>query len=166
MKAGVRRVFGSPTDQRYRLAGNFFGILSFLPVLGLVAALPDRQYYAIPSTWIYLMLGGQLMAAAALIGGIRQTGLWSFLGLQQAFATPRADSGKLVSIEPCHWVRHTICTAGLVFIWLTSVMTANLLALNLGLTIYLVVGALYEERKLVRVFGEEYVRYPYRGWLD
>lgn len=81
------------------------------------------------------------MAAAAPIGGILQTGL-------------------------CRWVRHPINTAGSVFIWLTPVMTANLLALNLGLIIYLVVGALYEERKLVRVFGEEYVRYHYRGWMD
>ncbi len=103
------------------------------------------------------------MAAAALIRGILQTGLWSFLGLQQAFATPRADSGELVATGLYRWVRHPIYTAGLIFIWLTPVMTANLLALNLGPIIYLVLGALYEERKPVRVFGQEYVRYHYRG---
>ena len=41
-------------------------------------------------------------------------------------------------------------------------MTVNLLLLNLGLTIYLVVGAIYEERKLVREFRDEYVRYQER----
>ena len=41
-------------------------------------------------------------------------------------------------------------------------MTGNLLALNLGITVYLVVGALYEERKLVRLFGEEYIKYRER----
>ena len=41
-------------------------------------------------------------------------------------------------------------------------MTVNLLVLNLGLTIYLVVGAIYEERKLVREFGDLYVDYQKR----
>lgn len=109
------------------------------------------------------------MAAAALIGGILQTGLWSFLGLQQAFATPRADSGKLVTTGLCRWVCHPIYTAGLVFIWLAPVMAANLLALNLGLIVYLVVGALYEELRGAQTamgFRGEYVRYHYRGWMD
>jgi len=57
------------------------------------------------------------------------------------------------------WVRHPLYTAGLLFIWLIPVMTANLLALNIGLTIYLITGALFEERKLVREFGEAYIEY-------
>ena len=42
------------------------------------------------------------------------------------------------------------------------VVTVNLLALNLGLTAYIVVGAWVEERKLLRVFGEPYARYQAR----
>ena len=60
------------------------------------------------------------------------------------------------------WVRHPLYTAGLVFIWLTSIMTSSLLALNIGLTLYLVLGAIYDERKLVREFGDVYVRYQVR----
>jgi len=45
---------------------------------------------------------------------------------------------------------------------LTPIMTSSLLVLNIGLTIYLVVGALYEERKLVREFGETYIDYQQR----
>jgi protein-S-isoprenylcysteine O-methyltransferase Ste14 len=56
-------------------------------------------------------------------------------------------------------VRHPLYTAGLLFIWLIPVMTANLLALNIGLTMYLIIGALFEERKLVREFGEAYIQY-------
>jgi protein-S-isoprenylcysteine O-methyltransferase Ste14 len=41
-------------------------------------------------------------------------------------------------------------------------MTRNLLALNVGLTLYLILGAIYEERKLVREFGEQYTRYQER----
>jgi protein-S-isoprenylcysteine O-methyltransferase Ste14 len=60
------------------------------------------------------------------------------------------------------WVRHPLYTAGLAFIWLTPIMTSNLLALNIGLTLYLILGAIYEERKLVREFGERYTRYQER----
>lgn len=60
------------------------------------------------------------------------------------------------------WVRHPLYTAGLVFIWLIPIMTSNLLALNLGLTVYLILGAIYEQRKLVREFGEQYIRYQER----
>ena len=45
---------------------------------------------------------------------------------------------------------------------LLPVMTINLLALNLGLTLYIVVGAVFEERKLVREFGDVYVEYQRR----
>jgi len=159
VKARARRFFGPAADRWYRLAYNFFGILSFLPVLSMVVVLPDRQLYVIPSPWVYLTLGGQLAAAVALVVSILQTGLWSFLGVRQAFGTEGENSEKLVTTGLYRWVRHPIYIAGLIFIWLAPVMTGNLLALNLGLTIYLIVGAIYEERKLIRVFGEEYTRY-------
>ena len=60
------------------------------------------------------------------------------------------------------WVRHPLYTAGLVFIWLTPVMTVNLLAMNLGLTIYIVLGAMFEERKLLHEFGQAYADYQRR----
>jgi protein-S-isoprenylcysteine O-methyltransferase Ste14 len=60
------------------------------------------------------------------------------------------------------WVRHPLYTAGLVLIWLSPVMTANLLALNAGLTIYIVAGAMLEERKLQAEFGEAYAAYKRR----
>jgi protein-S-isoprenylcysteine O-methyltransferase Ste14 len=56
-------------------------------------------------------------------------------------------------------VRHPIYTAGLLFIWLMPVMTWNLLALNLGLSVYIVAGAIFEERKLLMEFGPGYAEY-------
>lgn len=41
-------------------------------------------------------------------------------------------------------------------------MTCNLLALNLGLTAYVLIGAYFEERKLVSEFGEGYAEYRRR----
>jgi protein-S-isoprenylcysteine O-methyltransferase Ste14 len=59
-------------------------------------------------------------------------------------------------------VRHPLYTAGLVFIWLAPVMTWNSLVFNLGLSLYLVIGALFEERKLVHQYGQAYLDYKSR----
>jgi len=60
------------------------------------------------------------------------------------------------------YVRHPLYTAGLVIIWLIPLMTYNLLALILGLTIYIFVGAYFEERKLLLEFGDVYAEYRQR----
>jgi protein-S-isoprenylcysteine O-methyltransferase Ste14 len=94
--------------------------------------------------------------------GLLQTGVWSFLGFEQLLVDSGRNEAQMITSGLYSWVRHPLYTAGLAFIWLTPVMTVNLLVLNLGLTIYLVVGAVYEERKLVREFGEQYTHYQVR----
>ena len=158
-KARVRKWFGPGSDRWYRLAFNMFGILTFLPILGLLAMDPGKTLYVIPAPWSYLALAGQLLAVAALGIGLLQTGAWSFLGIEQLLVNSPESEAQMVSGGLYRWVRHPLYSAGLVFIWLTPVMTVNLLVLNLGLTIYLVVGAIYEERKLVREFGNLYLDY-------
>jgi protein-S-isoprenylcysteine O-methyltransferase Ste14 len=161
-KERVRRWFGAGSDRWYRLTYNMIGILTFLPILGLLAMDPGEILYVIPSPWSYLALAGQLLAIAALGIGLLQTGVWSFLGFEQLMVKSAGSETRMVTGGLYHWVRHPLYSAGLVFIWLTPVMTINLLVLNIGLTIYLVVGAIYEERKLVREFGDLYLDYQKR----
>jgi methanethiol S-methyltransferase len=161
-KALARRSLGSTADRIYRLAYNFVAIISLLPVLVLPAILPDRTLYTIPVPWSVLTLLVQGIAVLALLAGLLQTGLWSFIGLKQLLETPGEQTTELVVGGLYHWVRHPLYTAGLVFIWLTPVMTWNLLALNIGLSLYLYIGALFEERKLVREYGEAYQAYRQR----
>ena len=158
-KARVRRWFGPGSDRWYRLAFNLIGILTFLPILGLLALYPGEVLYVIPTPWTYLALAGQLLAIVVLVIGLLQTGVWFFLGFEQLLVKSEDSNPPMVTSGLYRWVRHPLYTAGLVFIWLTPLMTVNLLVLNLGLTIYLVVGALYEERKLVREYGDRYLRY-------
>ncbi len=159
VKTVVRHWFGAFSDRVYRLAYNIFAGLTLLPVLALPALLPDRGLYTIPFPWALLTLAIQGLAALALIAGLLQTGVWSFLGLRQLVAPPGDNHSELVVSGLYRWVRHPLYTAGLVFIWLTPRMTVNSLALILGLSLYLVVGALFEERKLAREYGETYDHY-------
>lgn len=160
-KERVRRWFGAGSDRWYRLSYNMIGILTFLPILGLLAMDPGETLYMIPSPWSYLALAGQLLAVAALGIGLLQTGVWSFLGFEQLLVQSAGSESRMVTSGLYRWVRHPLYTAGLVFIWMTPVMTVNLLVLNIGLTIYLVVGAIYEERKLVREYGDDYISYQH-----
>ncbi len=161
-KARARQWFGPGAERWYRLAYNTFGILTFLPVLALVAELSSERLYIIPAPWSYVALAGQLLALLALVIGFLQTGIWSFLGFEQMLNPSPNPTSQMVTGGLYRWVRHPLYTAGLAFIWLTPIMTSNLLALNIGLTLYLILGAIYEERKLVREFGERYTRYQER----
>lgn len=157
-KERLRKWFGRRTYRWYRLVYNIFATLSLLPVLALPVILPDVPLYTISAPWIYFSIAGQLVAVLMLVAGLLQTGVWWFVGLRQLFrAGP--EPGKMVVSGLHRYVRHPLYTAGLLFIWLTPVMSANILGLNLGLTAYLIVGALFEERKLRREFGQAYARY-------
>jgi methanethiol S-methyltransferase len=161
-KALARGWFGQAAERGYRLAYNLFAGITLLPVLALPVLLPDRQIYALQAPWIYAALIVQGLALIALVIGLWQTGVWSFLGVEQLFQPQPNVNAKLVVRGLYRWVRHPLYTAGLAFIWFSPVMTANLLALNLGLTAYILIGAQFEERKLRREFGEAYAEYQRR----
>jgi protein-S-isoprenylcysteine O-methyltransferase Ste14 len=162
LKKGLRGWLGPEVDRWYRLAFNTIAIMTFLPILGLTAARPGEILYKFSPPWSYLALAGQLLALLTLAIGLLQTGVWSFLGFKQVLNPSKITSSQMVTIGLYRWVRHPLYTAGLVFIWLTPIMTTSLLALNIGLTLYLILGAIYEERKLVREFGEAYTHYQQR----
>ncbi len=141
----------------YRLFYNLFAVVSFFPVLALMALLPDRMLYAWPAPWAYLALIGQGVALILLAVALFQTDLWDFLGLRFSNTPPR-----LVESGFYRYMRHPLYTFGLLFIWLTPRMSLNQLILFLGLTVYILIGAWFEERKLLREFGQAYAEYRAR----
>ncbi len=144
----------------YRIFFVLVGATSFLPLPILVALLPDRPIYRIPAPWSVLTLLGQITALTGLGLGAVQTGALSFLGITQALNGSAPE--KLVVNGLYHWVRHPLYTFSLLLIWLTPSMTWNILALNLGITAYLWIGSIFEERKLVEQYGQEYETYRKR----
>ena len=158
-KAILEKILGAQTMRFYRLFYNIFSAISFLPVLWLVRVLPDRTLYEISAPWMYLMLFGQLLAIIGLIVGLFQTDAWEFAGLRQIIAPNGEEKGKLVIKGLYKHVRHPLYTFGLLFIWLTPVMTINMLVMYISATVYIIVGAYFEERKLCREFGNAYAEY-------
>jgi protein-S-isoprenylcysteine O-methyltransferase Ste14 len=158
VKRRVRARFGPAVDRVYRLGYNLFAIVSFLPVLAILAWRPGVQIYRLDLPWAAVAVAGQLSALALLAAGVLQTDAWSFLGLRQLTQSGETPP-RLVVTGLYRWVRHPLYTAGLLFLWCSPVMTTSLLALYLALTAYVIVGSRLEERRLLAEFGQAYSDY-------
>lgn len=159
VKGWMRQTFGSTGERWYRLAYNIFAAVTLLPMLALLAWLPDRVLYVAPSPWRWLMVGGQLLALLAAGVSLLQTGALHFLGLAQLVDKAPAQNSRLNLSGFYAWVRHPLYTFSLAFIWLTPVMTVNLLTTFILFTLYFYLGSMYEERRLVAEFGADYEAY-------
>jgi protein-S-isoprenylcysteine O-methyltransferase Ste14 len=160
LKSRVQSWFGPAAMRFYRLAYNLFAVLSFAPIIWLVLKLPDQPLYRVPAPWSYILLLGQALAALMLLIGVFQTDILSFMGLRQVFEGERRSA--LVTEGLYKYVRHPLYTAGLLMIWLAPAASINSLTVFLGLTAYILLGAWFEERKLLREFGEAYAEYQMR----
>jgi methanethiol S-methyltransferase len=160
-KGWVAQRFGGVIYQRwYRLFFNLVGAVTILPPLALVALLPDQPLYRIPFPWVVLTLGIQAAAGLGLLHSVRATGAANFLGIEQVLDPVKAQQPhRMTRTGLYRYVRHPLYTCSIVLLWLMPVMTVNLLAFNLGATLYMTIGAFFEERKLVREFGQEYEQY-------
>jgi len=167
-KAFVLKWFGESVARFYRLGYNLLASFSFIAVLVIAAVTPSWRLYLVPLPWSALMVFGEFLAVVMLVVGFRQTDAWEFLGLRQLMGAASSKEpegplettqGHLVTSGLYHYVRHPLYTAGLVFIWLLPVMTVNVLAINIALTVYIVVGTYFEERKLRSEFRQEYSDY-------
>ena len=161
-KALARHWFGRVANRWFRLFYNLVAGFTLLPILLLPVVLVDKTLYHVRFPWIILTGFIQAVAFAMLVVGVSQTGLMSFLGIRQLLSPGEAKPPRLVVNGLYHYVRHPLYTTGLVIIWLMPVMTCNLLALFIGLTLYVVIGAVYEERKLLQEYGKEYEEYRQR----
>jgi protein-S-isoprenylcysteine O-methyltransferase Ste14 len=159
IKAHLRQRLSTSINRWYRIAYNIIAVVTFAPILFLLVFLPGKVIYTIPSPWLILTSLIQISAIIVLLIGLRQTGMASFLGLRELLIPEDRSQANLVIGGLYHYVRHPLYTAGLLFIWLSPYMTWNLLAVDLGLTIYIFIGAYFEERKLLVQYGEAYAEY-------
>jgi protein-S-isoprenylcysteine O-methyltransferase Ste14 len=147
-------------DRWYRLAYSILAALMVLPFFYILIFLPDEVLYVVAEPWMWLMVSGQIASVVCLLAALRQTGLSYFLGLSQLLG--QAAPPELVTDGfYCH-LRNPLFLFAALFLWLTPLMTANLLAFNILATVYFYAGARHEERSLKEEFGQEYEEYRRR----
>jgi protein-S-isoprenylcysteine O-methyltransferase Ste14 len=103
------------------------------------------------------MLSGQAVSALLLLVAITQTDIFSFMGLRQLIEEEK--TGILVTTGLYRSVRHPLYTFSLAILWFSPSMSMNSFVVYVALTIYVLIGIIFEERKLLREFGPAYVDY-------
>lgn len=156
-KHTLRRSLGDGFMKFYRLLYNIFAVITFAPILYLMLSLPDKTLYQVPAPWRYLMLAGQALSALLLFVAVMQTDLLSFAGYRQLIEEEKP--GNLVTTGLYRSVRHPLYTFSLLILWLSPSMSINSLIVYAALTVYVLIGIFFEERKLLREFGKTYADY-------
>jgi methanethiol S-methyltransferase len=156
-KAVVRRRFGPLGEKLYRIVYNAAAAITLIPLLAVLAGNLGPVLVKIPWPGWLVMAFGQLAAFALLGFSFLQSDPPGFLGLRQlggGQADPPLFTSGAYSI-----VRHPMYSLGLLLLWLFPILTAGILAFDLGITLYILVGSELEERKLIEEYGDEYRRY-------
>lgn len=156
--------------------------LSFAALYGGVATLlwgrhaDNNVWLIVYPAWLWQVITVVHLGSIALLYvAFWQSDYLEFLGLTQAWRGLRLLAGRpvkptspalfgtqrLVQTGLYGWVRHPMLTAGLLFL-LTSGPSLNNLVYTALYTLYMLLGGYYEERRLVRVFGQDYLHYRAR----
>jgi methanethiol S-methyltransferase len=159
-KALAERRLGQGVTRYYRLLYNIVVTLTLLPLLALVVLSPDLEISRITFPWLALTLLIEGVSGLGILAGLLQTGVMRFLGLAQITGSPDFGGPSKLEISGLYrYVRHPLYLFGLLIIWFLPLMTWNILAFNLGATLYILIGIQFEERKLLKEFGQAYADY-------
>lgn len=149
----------------YRLAYNAFSLVSLAPVLFYTWELREEVLWQWDG-WLRLGQVGLGGGSALLFYlGARRYDLLQFIGLRQIrsgrmgkglTASGGVDDGGVLGA-----VRHPWYAAGIILVWARALTAADLIAAAI-ITVYMIVGCMLEERKLVREFGADYEAYQRR----
>ena len=157
----VVRVLGYRADRFYLPVYSLVAVLTILPLVYQLYKNPGRVLYKIPSPWRWLMVGGQLIAS--IIASRAFMDAPQRFKIRSQLSVPQTHEAGSLNIQGVYrWVRDPFLLSGLVTIWLTPIMTVNLFIIYLLTTIYLFLGSLHWERRLVAQFGDEYREYQKR----
>ena len=158
-KKRAQSLLGKNVDRYYRLTYVVIAILTLIPILALLVLLPSQRLWISPSPWIYLTLALQLMALTALIITIFHTDVFAFTGFRQVTNPYAEEENNLVTSGFYKVVRHPLYLFGLILLWFIPYMTDLILAFVISSSLYLLIGTIPEERKLLVVYGKEYEKY-------
>lgn len=141
----------------YRLGYNIISLLAF----GWVMA-ADRHsiiLYEFSGAARYIFYFMQAALLVGLASCLVSTGFISFLGLDILIKTRDPGPQTLATKGWYGIVRHPLYLLSILFMFMNPVMTVRWMLLACMGTLYFMIGALIEEMRLQKEFGEAYIRY-------
>lgn len=160
-KRVVWQAFGPGMDRWYMNFFSLFTIITITPLVLLLLLFPGRRLYIVPSPWRWLMIGGQLLASTVTRRAFSDAPHRFSIG--QQLSGPKDPDHMPLGIRGVYcWIRDPFLLSGLAQMWLTPLMTTRLLMIYILTSVYLYLGSLHWESRLLAQFGKEYEDYQRR----
>ena len=159
----------------YRLVFNLLAIVTIVPVILYGQSIQGPLVFRWEGSMIVFQVLLLTIAVLLFFAGARHYDMLQFLGLRQirtgSSHSALTETGKLDTAGILGITRHPWYLGTIMLIWARGLDVSTLIT-NIILTIYLIVGTVLEERKLLIEYGEDYRKYqkqvsmfiPYK-WL-
>ncbi len=149
----------------YRLFFNTVALATFCPLALYSFQLKEMPIFVWEGALAVVQYALLSLSVFLFLAGARHYSLSSFLGLDQV---REGEPNKTLSTRHAFAtsgilgvIRHPWYAGGLLLIWARDLGLTALL-INFVVSLYLVIGAFLEERKLIKEFGDDYRHYQNR----
>lgn len=153
IKDRIFQITGRPLPG-YRLAYNLFSVLLF--GWTLLAWQSTTVLFVAPGIWSLVMYGLQLVIVWIGFICLRQTGFADFMGFNRKATDDYPD---FITTGCYAVVRHPLYLLGILFLIMNPVITTRWIVLSVISVAYFIFGALLEEHRMVKHFGNRYKNY-------
>ncbi len=164
VKESFKKNFGS-LIAFYRLGYNLFAIVSLYLIYEL-SPKPHVIIYDLQNPFDMLILIPQFIALIGLLWSFKYICVKEFLGINQVkryiqknYSSDLDEDLTLTIGGPYKYSRHPIYFFSIMFLLFRPTMDLFYLTYFILIVAYFYIGAYYEEKKLVRSFGDIYTRY-------
>ncbi len=156
-KNKIKQIFGNGF-RFYRLIYTIISFILFAPLLIIWAKYTNITplIYSAP-LWLHPVLFLiRLLAAILFVYALFQTDILEFIGIKQIKGQ---TNSMLITSGSYGITRHPLYTGVMGMLFTKTTMSQLDLILVIFVSIYFVIGAYIEERRLHSIFGEEYEKY-------
>lgn len=147
----------------------FFNLTAVILFAFWLFTLPDEKVlYRTDSVFLFVLIAIQILALAGAIKSLKGHGS-IFMGLtqlrlylshgKQPEYLDEPKRGSLIRSGFYSYMRHPLYTFSMVILMASPIMTQNLIYIIICSGLYFYVGSIFEERSLVKRFGDKYRTY-------
>lgn len=150
----------------YRLFYNLTSFLLFIVIYD-ISPKPDFTIYDLDYPFDLIVFSLQIIPLIGLIWSIKYVDVKEFLGINQIirymknnYNVEQLDEVSIFRNDGAYRIsRHPIYLFSIIFLFLRPSMDLFFLIFALSLTTYFYIGSFFEEKKLIKNFGKEYLSY-------
>jgi len=149
----------------YRLLYNLFSFISLYLIYEL-SPKPPVIIYDFSRPFDLIVLIPQLSAIAGIFWAFKYICVKEFFGinqikryLQKRYSSKLDEEMTLTIDGPYKYIRHPIYLFAIMFLLFRPTMDLFYLTFFICIVVYFYIGSIFEEKKLVRYFGDIYLKY-------